>query len=274
MLLVYGWAADLEGSLGLPAMAALYRSREEQLRETCRKLYWDESRRMFADTPARKLFSQHSNRLAILGDVITGEAARDLMLRTLADTAIAQAALFFRYYVHVALSKAGEGDRYPDQLDDWREMIAHGLTTFSETADKPGNPPRSDCHAWSANPNIEIFRTVLGVDSDAPHFARVIVKPHPGKLAYVTGSVPHPKGSVDVSVRPAGNGWSIHVVFRRILRASSNGAGSGANSSRGRMSSRHEDTNRPHKEPQLRRERDRVSGHVPPVYTGGVAAAH
>src|SRR6185369_15435813 len=130
--------------------------------------------------------------LAVLGDVISGEPARDLIVRTLTAPGLAQTGLFFRFYVHRALVKAGEGDRYLDQLGDWRGMLARGLTTFAETVDRPGSASRSDCHAWSASPNIEIFRTVLGVDSAAAGFRRVSVHPHLGKLASASGSVPHP----------------------------------------------------------------------------------
>ena len=113
---------------------------------------------------------------------------------------LAQAGLFFRYYVHEALAKVGEGDRYLDLLGDWRDMLARGLTTFAENIDRPGGASRSDCHAWSASPNIEIFRTVLGVDSAAPGFRRVRVAPHPGRLTAFSGAVPHPKGMVEVAL--------------------------------------------------------------------------
>ena len=104
--------------------------------------------------------------------------------------------------MHTALAKVGEGDGYLDQLDDWRGMLARGLTTFAEVVDRPGSPSRSDCHAWSASPNIEIFRTVLGVDSAAPGFRRVSVRPHLGNLKFASGSVPHPKGKIDVRIEP------------------------------------------------------------------------
>jgi hypothetical protein len=75
------------------------------------------------------------------------------------------------------------------------------LTTFAETVDRPNSASRSDCHAWSASPNIEIFRTVLGVDSSAPGFRTVSVRPHLGKLGSAKGSVPHPRGTIEVELR-------------------------------------------------------------------------
>jgi hypothetical protein len=141
--------------------------------------------------------------MAVLADVISGEAARKLLLRALAAPGLAEPGLFFQFYVHQALAKVGEGDTYLDRLGPWRDMLAHGLTTFAEVVDRPGAASRSDCHAWSASPNIEIFRTVLGVDSAAPGFRRVSVRPHLGKLAFASGSVPHPRGAVEVRIEPA-----------------------------------------------------------------------
>jgi alpha-L-rhamnosidase len=194
LLIAYRWAAELETG----PLAAVYRERERQLRATAQLLYWDAGRRLYADTEAKKQFSQHANTLAVLADVVTGPAAKDLMTRMLAAPGLAEPGLFFKFYVHVAQAKVGEGDTYLDRLDDWRTMLGRGLTTFAETVDRPGAASRSDCHAWSASPNIEIFRTVLGVDSMAPGFRRVSVRPHLGKLARAEGSVPHPKGSIDV----------------------------------------------------------------------------
>ncbi|HEY1337681.1 MAG TPA: hypothetical protein VGF59_09240, partial [Bryobacteraceae bacterium] len=190
LLMGYQWAADLDPSIHVPP----------QLAGTIQRLYWDPARRLYADTPRKTQFSQHANTLAVLAGVIRGDAARDLILRILTEPNLAQAEIFFRYYVNQALTKVGEGNRYLDQLGDWRDMLAHGLTTFAEWADRPGRTSRSDCHAWSASPNIELFRTVLGVDSAASGFRRVVVRPHLGKLTRVSGTVPHPLGSIDVAI--------------------------------------------------------------------------
>jgi hypothetical protein len=204
LLMAYRWAAALEGALGLKQLAGVYSDRERQLRATCQKLYWDPGRQLYADTAAKQKFSQHTNTMAVLADVATGPAAHDLMLRTLDAPGLAQGALYFKFYMHQALAKVGEGDRYLDYLGDWREMLAKGLTTFAERMDLPNSPSRSDCHAWSASPNIELLRTVLGVDSAAPGLARVIVKPHLGSLKFVAGAVPHPKGMIEVRVEAGG----------------------------------------------------------------------
>lgn len=207
LVMGYRWAAELEGALGRGALAEFYTGRERQLRETAQQLYW--TGEMYADTPDRRQFSQHANTLAVLADAITGDPARDLMRRITTAPGLAVPGLFFQFYVHQALAKVGEGEGYLDRLGPWREMLAKGLTTFAEVVDRPGSPSRSDCHAWSASPNIEIFRTVLGVDSAAPGFRRVSVRPHLGNLTFAKGSVPHPRGSIDVAIE----GRSVRVVL-------------------------------------------------------------
>lgn len=71
-----------------------------------------------------------------------------------------------------------------------------GLTTWGETSDISST--RSDCHAWGASPNIEFFRTILGIDSGSPGFETVIIKPHLGTIKDIRGEMPHPKGKIVV----------------------------------------------------------------------------
>lgn len=207
LLLAYGWAADLEDAVGSPALAAEYRRSEARLRETIRTAYWDARRKLFADTPAKRDFSQHANALAVLADVVRGDEARDLVSRILEDDSLVQCSIYFRHYLHSAATKAGLGDRYFELLGQWRTMLAQGLTTWAEQLD----PTRSDCHAWGASPNYEVFRTVTGIDSAAPGFRRVTIRPFPGKLERVSGAVPHPRGEVAVTLAVRGERLEAEV---------------------------------------------------------------
>jgi len=92
-------------------------------------------------------------------------------------------------------------------------MLSRGLTTFAERYEQPGNPTRSDCHAWSASPNFEIFRTVLGIDTAAPGFQRVRIRPFLGRLERVAGSIPHPKGEISVKIERAGAGLRVDLAL-------------------------------------------------------------
>jgi hypothetical protein len=57
------------------------------------------------------------------------------------------------------------------------------------------------CHAWGASPNIEIFRTLVGVTPGAPGYATVRIEPNPGSLTSFQAVVPHPKGLIQVEFR-------------------------------------------------------------------------
>ena len=81
--------------------------------------------------------------------------------------------------------------------------MAMGLTTWGEDADVFGT--RSDCHAWGASPNIELYRTVLGIDSDAVAFRKVRIEPRLGDLKEIGGTIPHPSGAVSVRYKVKGN---------------------------------------------------------------------
>ena len=210
LLLAYQWARELEEALGLEEMAGVYGARAEQLRATVSSLYWDGRRQMLADTPRHEQFSQHANVLAVLAGVVSGPHATGLMERTISDSSLAGATIYFRYYLHHAMTKAGLGDRYLEMLGQWRHMLGEGLTTWAEW-DRPNT--RSDCHAWGASPNIELLRTVLGIDSAAPGFHRVVIQPHLGELTRASGTMPHSKGEISVRLERRGEGLNAEVIL-------------------------------------------------------------
>ncbi len=199
LLWTYQLAAEMENSLGLPGCGRQYAERAALLQQTIQQKYWDAAKGLYADTEAKDYYSQHANALAILSGVITGEPATALAHRMLADTSLAPASIYFKYYLHQALVKAGLGDDYLQWLDIWRENIAMGMSTWAEISDV--SRARSDCHAWGSSPNIEFFRTVLGIDSDAPGFAQVRITPHLGDIQEIGGEMPHPNGVISVDYR-------------------------------------------------------------------------
>jgi hypothetical protein len=209
LLLALDWAADLEGALGSPPAAAGFRASAAALRATIRGRYWDPGRGLFADTPRKQAFSQQANSLAVLARVVEGADARALVNRILSDTTLTPCTYYFRHYLHSAVNMVGEGDRYLDLLSEWDSMLARGLTTWAE---KP-EPTRSDAHAWSASPNFELYRTVLGIDSAAPGFSRVVVRPFPGALTRASGSIPHPKGEIAVTLVRKGRALDAEVTL-------------------------------------------------------------
>ena len=211
LLMAYEWAAEMEGRLGMPGYATLYHSKAAQLKKTIRSKYWNASRKLFADTKEKDVYSQHANALAVLAGVAEGAEVREVCASLLSDSTLTQCTIYFKYYLHQALVKGGFGDDYLKWLGIWRDNIKMGLTTWAEVSDLPNS--RSDCHAWGASPNIEFFRTVLGIDSYAPGFRKIKIEPHLGELVNVSGEVPHPNGKVAVAYAFEKGKWRMRIVL-------------------------------------------------------------
>jgi alpha-L-rhamnosidase len=200
-------AAELCRALGRAELATRYEQTAAALLAAVNRQCWDESRRLYADTPKGRIFSQHANVFAVLAGAVTGDAARDLIQRTAADASLIQATTYFRFYLLRAMKAAGLGDQYLAGLGQWRDMLARGLTTFAEKPD----PTRSDCHAWSATPVYELLATVCGIEPASPGFATVRIEPHLGHLQRASARMPHPRGEIAVSLQRQGTGIRAEV---------------------------------------------------------------
>ena len=209
LLWAYQLAADLEMRSGLPALAAVYQQSINQLKKTIIKKYWVKEKGLFADREERDVFSQHANALAILTGIVNKTDLKEISQQLLNNKNLAPASIYFKYYLHQALIKAGLGNDYLKWLDKWRENIQMGLTTWAENSDVVTT--RSDCHAWGASPNIEFYRTILGIDSDAPAFSKVKIEPHLGAITNIGGTIPHPMGKISVDYTLENSKWKIRI---------------------------------------------------------------
>ncbi|MFV8341027.1 alpha-L-rhamnosidase N-terminal domain-containing protein [Flavobacterium sp. XS2P39] len=218
LLWAFQEAADLENKLGIPALAIQYQQSIDMLKKTIRAKYWDKEKKMFADREEKDLFSQHTNALAILTGITSQSEQIEIAKQLLTNQSLAPASIYFKYYLHQALIKAGYGDDYMKWLDKWRENIQMGLTTWAETSDV--DKTRSDCHAWGSSPNIEIFRTILGVDSDGIGFSKVKIEPHLGQMTDISGTIPHPKGSISVHYKLENGKWKIQIELPKTITGS------------------------------------------------------
>jgi alpha-L-rhamnosidase len=211
LLLALQSAIELEKYEGMAEFATMYENLAEKMSETIQRKYWDPARQLFADTPDKDKFSQHTNSMAILAGLAEGQKATEIAKLMLSDTSLTQASIYFKYYLHLALVKAGLGNYYLDWLDIWRKNIELGLTTWGETSEV--ETTRSDCHAWGASPNIEACRTILGIESNAPCFKKVKIEPHLGSIKKIRGEMPHPAGRISVDYNDSGNGLKAEIIL-------------------------------------------------------------
>lgn len=211
LLMAYQQAAQMEAKMGMAGFATLYSTKAAQLKQTIQRKYWDTKKGLYADNEDKKLFSQHTNSLAILTGVAPKAVMPGMGNTMLNDATLTPCSIYFKYYLHLALVQAGLGNNYMKWLDIWREDIKLGLTTWAEMSDVPNS--RSDCHAWGSSPNVEFFRVILGIDSYAPGFSKVKIEPHLGDLKNASGEIPHPNGRVAADYAFDGKVWKIKLIL-------------------------------------------------------------
>jgi alpha-L-rhamnosidase len=200
-------ASDLERHLGDPALAARYETRLEHVRSALASKCWSTSRGMLADNPDQKIFSQQTNILGVLYDVIPKDRQKDVLQQLLAiepgtvPNGVLSASYYFRYYLARALDHAGMADDYLKSLDPWRKLLPMHFSTWPEI---PGDT-RSDSHAWSAHPIYDMLTLVAGIEPASPGFVTVRIAPHLGSLNALSASFPHPQGDIKVEYHYTGS---------------------------------------------------------------------
>jgi len=193
-------AIELYDYFGLTEFADHYQQIADKIQSAVQETSYDDSRQLYADTPEKKHYSQHTNIFAVLTQTAPEEKWQPIMQRTVADTSLAACYIYFRFYLHRAMQQAGLGDYFVEHQDIWKDMLAEGLTTFAEHDEDT----RSDCHAWSASPLYEYLATVGGITPAAPHFTEVRVAPNLGSLTEFEGEMPHPQGTISVKLNRKG----------------------------------------------------------------------
>jgi alpha-L-rhamnosidase len=208
-------AADMERAFGDTALAASEKSRAQHVRSGLKAKCWDPTRKLVADNPSHTTFSQQTNVLGILFDVVPREEQQTVLKQVMsiepgtAPGGILGSSYYFRFYLARALEHAGLGDNYLSSLRPWRELLPLHFSTWPET---PGET-RSDSHAWSAHPAYDLLTLVAGIAPGSPGFATVRISPHLGELPNVTARYPHPLGTIEVHFQRKGSALSgsIHL---------------------------------------------------------------
>jgi len=208
------FAEELFNSLGNTQLAAKYDQMANDMIEAVYAQCYDKSKGMFAETPDKKIFSQHTNIFAILTDALDENKQKSLMKKILEQEGLIQSTVYFRFYLFRALQKTGMGDEYLNQIKPWEIMLDLGLTTFAERE----FDMRSDCHAWSASPCFDLLHTVAGIYPAEPGFKSVVIAPNPGRLNFIKATMPHPQGDIRVDLKRKGKtGISGSVILPENL---------------------------------------------------------
>jgi hypothetical protein len=213
---VFSWQFDEENQAPISyesrAFAKTLRERRMTILDTIKSLRNKETG-LFPDLRGGSEYSQHTQIMAVLAGLDTPsflsyEEAQKLIERTLDRDDLIQATFYYKFYLFEAMQAVGLGDRYLDELQPWRDMLALNLKTFAEKPEET----RSDCHAWSASPNYHLLSLVAGVRPASPAFHEVIIQPALGDLREFSATVAHHNGLIEVEYSRVGeNGLTASV---------------------------------------------------------------
>lgn len=203
--------ARMETRCGLAEAAGLYRRDVETLLGAVGGACIDEKTGLVADTPSRGGYSVHAQVFAVLFGLLDAEAGRRALDAALADERVTRiGTLYFQYYLAKALRRVGAGARVHGMLNSWRGMLNQGLTTWPESL----HEPRSDCHAWSVSPSIQLISTVAGYRpaDDAVGFDAAVWDPALGDLPEIRVGVPTPHGRAVIHLRRQDGGAAVGCI--------------------------------------------------------------
>ena len=188
----------------------------EGIKSSVLKASWDEQKQLFSDYPGGDIFSQQTNILAILCDLVPENQQKELLNRILSyDEFDEMASSYFSFFLFKAMQKTDQEDLFLENLDFWYDFLARGLTTTGETGFATHD--RSDSHAWSAHPAYYMLNSVCGIKPAEVGFKSVVISPHLGSLTSVKATMPHTEGLISVTYEISGNELNARIELPKNL---------------------------------------------------------
>lgn len=143
---------------------------------------------LYADTPSKTHFAQHSQIWAVLTELETGNNAKILLEKS--EKLNCMATLAYMFLLFRAFEKLGIYHKSEEYINSLRCLSDMGCTTTPEWV---GEDVRSECHAWGAVAIYEFTAKVLGVTYKD---SKIKIEPYISGRDYAKGSVATPKGMV------------------------------------------------------------------------------
>jgi alpha-L-rhamnosidase len=204
--------ARLYRKIGLQERALHWEQLSQGIKVAVYTNCWDEKKQLFRDYSDQEIFSQHTNIMAILCDVVPPSMQTGLLQRILNfDGFEEMASSYFSFLLFEAMEKTENEHLYLENLDFWYNFIDRGHTTCGETGF--ASHDRSDCHAWSAHPAYHLLSAVCGIKPAGIGFTTVKIKPHLGDLNQVKADMPHLKGRIEVEYLKVKKGLQTRIIL-------------------------------------------------------------
>ena len=184
-------ASELESWLGEPQLALRWKRLASTLSDRLNAAFWDAQRGLYADDLAHRLFSEHSQCLALLSGTLSQEQSDTVAENLFRDAHLERATIYFTHYLFDCAATTGRIQPLFDRMEAlWFPLSGMGFTALPEEPE----PCRSDCHAWGAHPLYHFYATILGIRPTAPGASHFAIRPQLGELERASGALPHPGG--------------------------------------------------------------------------------
>jgi alpha-L-rhamnosidase len=205
--------AELADALGRRAEAAGYRARERSARAAFQKTLFDPVRGVYRDGEGTDHASLHANLFPLAFGLVPADREAGVTAwlagRGMACSVYAAQYLLEGLFEHGAGAQAMALMTAPTDRS-WRHMLESGTTITWEAWDQTYKPNQDWNHAWGAAPANLLPRFVLGARPLSAGWRQVRVRPSPGALTRAAGTVPTPRGPIQIE-------WTRDAAFRLAL---------------------------------------------------------
>ena len=206
--------------------AALWRTRAREVRQSLRRLHWDQDRELYVDSVREgkqsSTATELSNALVILYG-IAEEGQRDRIASQLSAPGpeLVRATPLYFHYVIEALLESGAVTAAVDGIRDRYApmMQAFDVPTMWETWDRFGfyGTGASQVHSGSSGLAWSLSRYLLGVFSESPGFQSCRIEPKTGGLDWARGTFPSVRGDIEVEWRHENQRMTLEVELPQGL---------------------------------------------------------
>lgn len=213
---------DLAAALGKTTDAALFRADAQRARSAFNTVLVDQATGLYLDGEGSQHSAQHANFFPLAFGLVPKE-------RLPAVTAFLKkkgmaCSVYGAQFLLDGLFAAGESGHAIALMTDrgkrgWWHMLEQGSTVTLEAWNMPAKPNLDWNHAWGAAPANVLPHQVLGVRPLEAGGATLLIRPQPGNLPKVTGTVPTIRGPVQVAVDNAPGAFVVTVTVPGNTRA-------------------------------------------------------
>ncbi len=241
--MIYIMALEAAGRIakldGESSMASQLMRKAGDLRRKCRTWFWNDTRRVFADSwykgrQSREV-GRHANLFAILSATANTSQIRPILDNVLLNDNVAPVGTPYMMALEaLALSRCGQKAKVLENIRKyWGGMLDKGASTFWEAYDDSAKGAeqyafygrtfgKSLCHMWSAGPIFLLSGELFGLRILEPGWRRFTISPDAADLEWMCVSVPSPHGNIKIEVE--GSKVLVNVPKGAMLETkSSNG---------------------------------------------------